>query len=76
MTTWNYRVLYFENANPEESHHAIHKVYYDDDGKPEAYTENPVDLVWHDGYGSGIDWLMKITKAFELPALRPKDCKE
>lgn len=34
--TWNYRVLV------KEGQYNIHEVYYDDDGNPEAFTEDSV----------------------------------
>lgn len=34
--TWNYRVLI------KDGQYNIHEVYYDDDGNPEAFTEEPV----------------------------------
>lgn len=36
MTTWNYRVM--RNGDL----FAIHEVYYDENGKVEGYTQNPV----------------------------------
>ena len=45
MTTWNYRLMKISYRLPDgkrEDRFAIHEVYYDDDGTPESYTENPV----------------------------------
>ena len=61
MTGWNYRIV--RHQYPEEVGYeiapaargfAIHEVYYDEDGKPWAWTENPEapygetpeDLIW------------------------------
>lgn len=38
--TWNYRVV--RTTDGEEESFAIYEVYYDDDGRPEARTEDPV----------------------------------
>jgi hypothetical protein len=37
--TWNYRVV--RTTDGEEESFAIYEVYYDDDGRPEACTEDP-----------------------------------
>jgi hypothetical protein len=37
--TWNYRVV--RTIHSEEESFAIYEVYYDDDGRPEARTEEP-----------------------------------
>lgn len=42
MSTWNYRVLKKTDQKTGETIYAIHEVYYDDAGKPETCTENPV----------------------------------
>lgn len=50
---WNYRVLVTDHGNAEHEF-AIHEVYYDENEKPIAFTEQPVpvsadnadDLVW------------------------------
>ena len=41
--TWNYRIV----AIPweDETEYAIYEVYYDDDGKPIARTEQPVGCI-------------------------------
>lgn len=38
--TWNYRIIQFDDCE------ALHEVYYDDEGRPTAYTENAVDFVF------------------------------
>lgn len=37
--TWNYRVV--RTTQGDEEWFAIYEVYYDDDGRPEARTEEP-----------------------------------
>ena len=41
--TWNYRVLYHKHAQPEP-YHALHEVFYDDNGRPNSYTRDPIDV--------------------------------
>jgi hypothetical protein len=43
--TWNYRVIEFQTG--DETHRAIHEVYYDDAGKPNGYTANPASIWWY-----------------------------
>ena len=38
--TWNYRVV--RTTQGDEEWFAIYEVYYDDEGRPEARTEEPV----------------------------------
>ena len=38
MSYWNHRLV----KDVESGRLAIHEVYYDDDGTPTGYTENPV----------------------------------
>ena len=40
--TWNYRVLQRTDEKTGEKTYAIHEVYYDKTGKPEACTEDAV----------------------------------
>jgi hypothetical protein len=39
---WNHRVLAHEHKG--EIYFDIHEVYYDDNGTPNGYTENPVSV--------------------------------
>jgi len=38
--TWNYRVV--KRGHGEDTFYGIYEVYYDEDGKPEYITENPI----------------------------------
>lgn len=42
--TWNYRVVKKSNTGYDnlDEYYGIHEVYYDDDGKPEMVTVDPV----------------------------------
>lgn len=42
MTKWNYRVI--RSVGEDETLYSVHEVYYDDEGKPESWTCEPVDL--------------------------------
>ena len=39
---WNYRILAHEYKG--EVYLQIHEVYYDEDGKPNGYSENPIPV--------------------------------
>ena len=50
--SWNYRVIEFDDPD-EGAWVAIHEVYYDEDGNPDSYSEDPAiamstnrSLVW------------------------------
>ncbi len=38
--TWNYRII-----RHKEGHFALHEVYYDDDGNPDGWTQDPITFV-------------------------------
>jgi len=44
--TWNYRVV--KKTYTGDTLFGIHEVYYDDDGKPEMVTVDPVGIVGDD----------------------------
>ena len=65
--TWNYRVI-----RHEEGHLALHEVYYDDDGKPNGVTKEPVTFVTDSDEGiTGIinSLEMALNDAREKPVL-------
>jgi hypothetical protein len=65
--TWNYRVI-----RHDEGHLALHEVYYDDDGKPNRVTTEPVTFVAEsdDGITGLINSLeLALNDARERPAL-------
>ena len=39
--TWNYRIIYHDKTDYPD--YAIHEVFYDEDGKVESWTSNPID---------------------------------
>lgn len=41
--TWNYRVLRYQRG--EATWYALHEVYYDEEGRPRAYTAEPATFV-------------------------------
>lgn len=66
---WNYRIMTLDKG----ATWGIHEVYYDEDGKPNGYTENP-----QEPYGETLDELkndlLYMLRAFEKPILTPEDC--
>lgn len=70
---WNYRVILFKTAL--ESYYAIHEVHYDDDGKPEAYAENPASVLWdvEEGTEIGLDIMRQMLIACSKPILLASD---
>ncbi len=48
--TWNYRVVRKTETGYDKlgEYYGIHEVYYDDDGKPEMVTVEPVGIVGDD----------------------------
>ena len=68
--TWNYRVMRYGVLEQQTARHThgIHEVYYDDDGKVNAWTDRPVSLT-----AFGLDDLRwraeEILKAFDEPVL-------
>jgi hypothetical protein len=42
IMTWNYRIIKHDTGNI--SHYAIHEVFYDDDGKIMAWTEDAIEV--------------------------------
>lgn len=43
---WNYRIILHDN-DPDPTRHwmGLHEVYYDDDGRPNSWTETAVEFV-------------------------------
>lgn len=41
MGHWNYRIVKYADG----SGYGLHEVYYDDNGEPKGYTENPCGFV-------------------------------
>lgn len=68
--SWNHRILASEHKN--EMYYQIYEVYYDDNGKPNSYTENPI-TIGGDNIES-IKWqLDHISKCLDKPILSIKD---
>lgn len=41
MSSWNYRILADIDKN-NERYFQVHEVWYNNDGKPDGYSENPI----------------------------------
>jgi hypothetical protein len=68
--TWNHRLLAteYESVGSKETYFQIHEVYYDEDGKPNGYTANPITI----GGDSidGLRWTVdRIKECLEKPIL-------
>jgi len=66
MGSWNHRLL--AHIHDEEVYLQVHEVYYNDDGIPNGYSENPVTI------GSeeikGIKWVLtNVRKCLDKPIL-------
>lgn len=79
MSTWNYRVIEFVTPpytdEPNERWRAIHEVYYDENGRPVGYTENPAVIGWHadDGDSVPLTIIERMREALAKPVLVPSD---
>lgn len=72
MATWNYRVMKFVDEDGEP-YCQIHEVYYDKEGHPNGYTENPVSVFSTEGI-DGLDWVLgKMTEALKKAVLEESD---
>lgn len=67
--SWNHRVLAHESKG--EVYYQVHEVYYDDNGKPNGYTANPITISGDDI--ESIKWQLEhISKCLEKPILSLK----
>ncbi len=67
---WNYRVVY--RSGEEECPYRIHEVYYDDNGRPEAWTENAVTPMG-ESLGELRNDCRYFLDAFRLPVLEERE---
>jgi hypothetical protein len=73
---WNFRVIHEVTSIPDpdapEERWGIHEVHYKD-GKPYAYTENPVTVCSYEDI-EGLSWYYEtMAEAFDKPVLTPAD---
>lgn len=68
---WNHRVIEAVGEDGEK-YYGIHEVYYDNDGNPRAYTENPVGVSWgqDDNPMQVLEWM---TNCLSKPYLKKSD---
>lgn len=76
--SWNYRVIEFVDPHTNEPWRGIFEVYYDDEGRPNGYTEDPSDVVSHDEGGNeakgGLAWVLdRMREALDKPVLVERD---
>jgi hypothetical protein len=68
MASSNYRVMEFTDDNGEH-YYQIHEVYYDNEGHPSSYTENPAVVFSIDGVDGLVGVLDKMKEALKKPIL-------
>ena len=68
--TWNCRVIKYDTSEPwdDEYYHAIHEVFYDEEGKVFMYTEVAVD-VGGNGFDGAKEYYNLLAEAFKAPVL-------
>lgn len=69
---WNYRIVKVRDTEWDEWEFGIYEVYYDDVGRPNARTEDPVSVVWGEDTDKSVI-LDMIKLAFGKPVLEEKD---
>lgn len=72
MATWNYRVMKFVDDDGEPCHQ-IHEVYYDKEGHPNGYTENPANIFSIEGIDGLSRVFEKMAEALKKPVLDESD---
>lgn len=72
MSYWNYRVIRKRHLDSDNISYQVYEVYYDDKGKVESWTENPVEP-----YGETAEELREdiryFLQAFRRPILELKE---
>jgi len=75
MSYWNYRVIRKRHLDSDNISYQVYEVYYDDKGKVESWTENPVEP-----YGETAEELREdiryFLQAFRRPILELKEENE
>ncbi len=67
MSSWNHRILVDIDKN-NERYFQVHEVYYNNDGKPDGYSENPITI--SSETIDGLKWTLdRINECFEKPIL-------
>lgn len=73
MSHWNYRVMQFDEDGV--SWRAVHTVFYDDEGRPYKYSDDPVGLASEDSStNNGLKMeLHAFSSALNKQSLTPAD---
>ena len=69
--TWNYRVVH--HLMDETDYYGIHEVYYDEDGRPQNVTVDPMDVGWEESVKGVAQTLKWMRKALKQPVLEYED---
>jgi hypothetical protein len=72
MSTWNYRLIEFDQSSPEERWIEIREVYYDDEGVVTAYSESAAPVAGNDPDELRAVHAM-LAEAFEEPIMRESE---
>lgn len=71
--SWNYRII--KTTIGGEDSYGIHEVYYDENGKPKMYSEDPIPA-----HGETLTELRedmdRLLQAFEKPIISSDDFKD
>lgn len=67
---WNHRLI--KRTHDTGVFYAIHEVYYDESGKPESITENPVSISEH-SKSDVMTTLRRMERALTMPTLNYED---
>jgi hypothetical protein len=70
--TWNYRIVKTYHEESKEYVYAIHEAYYDEQGKVNFITQDPISII---GESTGcLKWMLdSISEALTKPILEDKD---
>lgn len=85
--SWNHRVIKFTEPKSGDPYWQIHEVYYHEDGRQRAYTNDPIPIVTSGDDNEGVNdqakaledmrWtLTKMIECLEKPVLTPEDFTE
>ena len=74
MTHWNYRVISTYCGNGEFEF-AVHEVYYDAEGLPKSWSQDPIQVLTNEGE-TWDSFFAKIQEAVKKPMLEQRYCAE
>lgn len=73
---WNYRVLQYSSSDSEEGLYKITEVYYDEQGNPTSWVDEPIDPLSAQESKESLQWIMlALQEAITKPVLMVVDGK-